>query len=60
MKLWRVKFTYCITVDAESPEAAYKAVCKQIAGSPQMVISSIEDARYGNQRPVWKRLLTGR
>ena len=60
MTLYRVKFVYCITVDAESHNSAHKAVCKQLKESPSSAISAIEEARYSAHRPLWKRLLTGR
>lgn len=60
MTLFRVKLQFCLTVEAESAESAHKAVCKQIKEFPQSVISSVEDARYSNHRPAWKRLLWGR
>jgi hypothetical protein len=60
MTLYRVRFVYCVNVDAESPRDAHKSVSKQIKEHPQSVISSIEDVRYAHHRPVWKLLLFGR
>jgi hypothetical protein len=59
MTLYRVKLAYSLTVEGQSVEDAHKSVVKQIKESPQLVISSIEDARYAQHRPVWKRLVTG-
>lgn len=60
MTLYRVKFVYSLIIQAPSAEAAHKAICKQIEDAPQSVITAIEDARYTQHRPVWKRLLLGR
>lgn len=60
MTLYRVKFAYCITIDAEGPAAAHKAACKQLKEFPSSAISAVEEARYAAHRPLWKRLLTGR
>ncbi len=60
MTLYRVKFVYCITIDAEGAGSAHKAVCKQLKESPHSAIAGVEEARYENHRPLWKRLLTGR
>jgi hypothetical protein len=60
MTLWKVKFVYSVLIEAESRGEAHKLVCKTIKDAPHSVISAVEDAKYSNQRPVWRRLLTGR
>lgn len=60
MTLYRVKFVYCITIDADSYGAAHKAVSKQLKESPSSAIAGIEEARFASHRPPWKRLLLGR
>lgn len=60
MTLYRVRFMYGVTVDAESAREAHKTVSKQVKEHPQSVISSVEDVRYANHRPLWRLLIFGR
>ena len=60
MTLYRIRFLYCLTVEASSKEEAFKAVCQQVKDHPHSVISAVEDDRYANRRPLWKRLAFGR
>ena len=60
MTLYRVRMQYAFNIQAWSQEEAYRLVCKAIREHPETAISGVEDARYANHRPLWKRLLTGR
>jgi hypothetical protein len=60
MTLYRIKLTYCINIDASSQNEAFRQACDQIKAAPNVVISGVEDARFAQHRPVWKRLILGR
>lgn len=60
MTLYRVRFPFCINVQAANSSAAYAEAVKVIKAMPvESLISSIEDASTP-RGPLLKRLITGK
>lgn len=58
--LYRIRFQWGWTVQAESQQEAFAKAVKMVAAMPEGFITGVEDATLAKPKSLFYRLLTGK